>query len=270
MALDQDQKPSVSISAPISGIDNEIAAYRAISPAAILSLLCGLVAVLCFTSWFFLAFTVAAIVLGLSAERRIRRDPEIWTGRKMAQAGMALGLVFGLAAVTSTLVQDFLRSRGAGHFASQYADVLKKGSIEDAVFYTVSPLAREGKKPAEIYKEISAQAQPGMPNEQLAALRNLQDRLSSGPGEAIVFERLEGHGLDGMNPYASALYRLQGPGNQKFPEKEQYALIFIKGATIKGRTQWWVENSKFPYEPASYVHKQKSTTEEGQGQGHAH
>ena len=157
MALDQDQKPLASISAPTSGIDNEIAAYRAISPAAILSLICGVLAVLCFTSWFFLAFTLAAIVLGLSAERRIRRDPEIWTGRKLAQAGMALGLVFGLAAVTSTLVQDFLRSRGAGQFASQYAEVLKKGRIEDAAFYTVSPPAREGKKPVEIYKELTAQ-----------------------------------------------------------------------------------------------------------------
>lgn len=267
MALDQDQKPFASISAPISGIDNEIAAYRAISPAAILSLICGVLAVLCFTSWFFLAFTIAAIVLGLSAERRIRRDPEIWTGKKMAQAGMALGLVFGLAAVTNTLVQDFLRSRGAGQFASQYAEVLKKGRIEDAVFYTVSPLAREGKKPAEIFKEITAQAQPGMPNEQLASLQNIQDRLTSGPGEEIVFERIEGHGLDGMNPYASALYVLRGPGTQKFPEKEQYALIFIKGATIKGKTQWWVENSKFPYEPSTYVHKAKAGEE---GNGHAH
>ena len=47
-----------------------------------------------------------------------------------------------------------------GQFASQYAEVLKKGRIEDAVFYTASPPAREGKKPAEIYKEITAQSQP--------------------------------------------------------------------------------------------------------------
>ncbi|WP_406700380.1 DUF4190 domain-containing protein [Singulisphaera sp. Ch08] len=267
MALDQDQKPSASISAPTSGIDNEIAAYRAISPAAILSLLCGVVAVLSFTSWFFLVFTIAAIALGLSAERRIRRDPEIWTGRKMAQAGIALGLIFGLAAVTSTLVQDFLRSRAAGQFASQYADILRKGKIEDAAYYTVSPLAREGKKPGEVFKELTAQAQPGMPNEQLTTLQGIHDRLTSGPGESIAFERIEAHGLEGMNAYASVLYLLKGPGTQKYPEKEQFALIFMKGATIKGKTQWWIENSKFPYEPASYVHKEKAGES---GHGHAH
>lgn len=268
MALDQDQKPTVSLTAPTSGIDNEIAAYRAITPASILSLICGLLAVLSFTSWFFLAFTIAAILLGLRAERRIRRDPEIWTGRKMAQAGMAIGLVFGLSAITSTLVQDFLRSRGAGQFASLYAKVLKDGRIEDAMFYTASPAGREGKKPDEIYKEMTAQAPPGMPNEQLASLRNIQDRLKSGSGEAIEFNGVEAHGLEGMNPYASVVYRLHGPGNEKYPEKEQYALLFIKGGTFKGRTQWWIENAKFPYEPASYVHKVK-TSEGGEG-GHAH
>ena len=70
-----------------------------------------------------------------------------------------------------------------------------------------------------------------------------------------------------MNPYASARYLLHGPGNQKFPEKEQYALVFFKGTTIKGKTQWWVESSKFPYEPSTYVHKAKASEA---GHGHAH
>ena len=86
-----------------------------------------------------------------------------------------------------------------------------------------------------------------MPNEQLASLQSIQDRLTSGPGEDIHFERIEGHGLDGHESLRlRPVDRLHGPGNQKFPEKEQYALIFIKGTTIKGKTQWWVESRNSP------------------------
>jgi hypothetical protein len=268
VALDQDLTPSSTNTAPSTGIDNEIAAYRAISPAAVLSLICGLLAVLCFTSWVFLAFTVAAIVLGVAAERRIARDPEIWTGRKLAQAGIALGLAFGLAAVTTTLVQDFLRVRAAQNFASQYAEILNKGAMEEAAWYTVSPPAREGKTPAEVYKELTSQAKPGgMPDEQLGPIRAIKDRLAGGPDEEIVFEKIEGHGVDGMTPYASALFELHGPGSKGFPEKQQYALFFVKGMTTKGKTHWWIENSKFPYELSTFVPVTKSA--EG-GHGHAH
>jgi hypothetical protein len=267
VALDQDLTPSSTTAAPSTGMDNEIAAYRAISPAAILSLICGLLALLSFTSWFFLAFTAAAIVLGVAAERRIARDPEIWTGRKLAQAGIALGLVFGLAAVTTTLMQDYLRAKAAERFASQYAEVLKKGTLEDAAWYIASPPAREGKTPAAVYKERTGQGMPGMPDEQLAAIRAIKDRLDGGPDEEITFEQLEAHGVDGMNPYASALFELRGPGSKQFPAKQQFALFVVKGVTTKGKTEWWIENSKFPYERSTYVPVTQSAEA---GHGHAH
>lgn len=251
MALDQDLTPSPPKIAPGSGVDNEIATYRAIVPSAVLSLICGLLAVFSFTSWAFLAFTALAFGFGLRAERRIARDPEIWTGRKMAQAGIALGLVFGLAAVTNTMVQGFLRARAASQFAAQYAEVLKKRSLEEAAWYTAMPTGREGKSPVDLFKEMTSQAPPGMPDENLASIRAVRDRLASDPAEAITFEGLKGHGVDGLNIYASALFKLQGPGTKDHPEKEQYALFFFKGATVKGRTQWWVENTRFPYTPAS-------------------
>jgi len=118
VALDQNLNPSAHREVTNSAIENELPAYRAISPQAVVALICGLLAILSFANLYFLAFAAAAIGLGLLAERKIRRDPEIWTGRGLAHAGAALGLVFGLSAVTSEVVQGYLRSRSARPSAS--------------------------------------------------------------------------------------------------------------------------------------------------------
>jgi hypothetical protein len=261
VALDQNQTH------PSSAIENELPAYRAISPHAVLSLIFGLLAILTFANWAFLAFAAAGIGLGLLAERKIRRDPEIWTGRGMAQAGMALGLVFGLSAVTTTLVQDFLRSQAASRFVKQYASVLKSGSVEDALFYTIPPQGRENRKPAELYKELKSHADPRGLETQYATIEKIKRRLDAAPGEEVHFDKLEAHGLDGLTLYATALLELHGPGSKEFPEKEQHAMLLLKGMNTGKKTEWWIEDAKFPYEPASSVHQQKPVDD---GHGHNH
>lgn len=267
MALEQNPNPSLSREATSSAIENELPAYRAISPQAVVGLICGLLAILSFTSWFFLVFAVGAIVLGMAAERKIRRDPEIWTGRGLAQAGMALGLVFGLSAITNDLVQDFLRSRAATSFAKQYAEVLKHGKIEDAMFYAMIPAGRANRKPAELYEEYKKQADPRGFEGSYGLIERIKRRLQSSPGEDVHFVKLERHGADGLNQFAAALFELHGPGSEEFPQKEEHALLVMKGAKVGKKVEWYVEDVKYPYEPSTYVHQEKKDDD---GHGHSH
>lgn len=266
MALDQNLTPAPGTSGS-SAIENEIASYRAVNPQAVVSLILGILSLLSFTNPYFLVIAVAAVLLGVYANRRIRRDPEIWTGRGMAQAGIALGITFGLASVTQTQVQSFLRTQSATRFAKYYTGLLKAGKKEEAVWYTVNPTYREGKSASEVYGEVAGRSDPRMVESQATTIRKIQDRLTSGPGEDIHFVKLEGHGVDGLSTYAFALLELHGPGTKQYPEKEEFALLVLKAVNKGGKAEWWLESTQYPYVPSSYLPAAKAVDD---GHGHAH
>jgi hypothetical protein len=266
VALDQNLTPAPGTSGS-SAIDNEIASYRAINPHAVISLILGILSLLTFTNLSFLLLAATAVVFGVYANRRIRRDPEIWTGRGMAQAGIALGITFGLAAVTQTQVQSFLRSQSATRFAKYYAGLLKEGKKEEAVWYTVNPTYREGKSASEVYAEVAGRNDPRMTESQAAIIKKIQDRLASGPKEDIHFVKLEDHGVEGLATYALALLELHGPGSKEYPEKEEFALLVLKSQNKGGKVEWWLDSTQYPYVPSSYAPAAKPVDD---GHGHAH
>src|SRR5260370_23072337 len=128
-----------SETATVSAIENELPTYRAISPGAVVSLIFGILAVLSFASWYFLAFAAAAIVVGVLSGRKIQKMPDVLTGNGIAQAGIALGRIFGLTAVTIVTVQSALRERQAAAFGPAYEKVLSKGSPNYLLFYNPPP-----------------------------------------------------------------------------------------------------------------------------------
>ena len=71
----------------------------------------------------------------------------------MAQAGIALGLIFGLGATTFGMVQGQIRRAEAARFSKSLADVFMKGSEEDIYWYKQHPNRRRGKSAAEVYGE---------------------------------------------------------------------------------------------------------------------
>src|SRR3954447_2179230 len=72
-----DQKTSDVLTDPLAGsvIENELPTYRAISPRAVLSLLCGILAIFSLAHPFFYVFAILAVVLGFTADRNIQRYP---------------------------------------------------------------------------------------------------------------------------------------------------------------------------------------------------
>jgi hypothetical protein len=270
MALDPNVTPTAPQSAPTRGsaIENEIPTYRAISPQAVLALVFGVLALFSVTHLIFLVFALAAVVTGALADRKIQRLSDVLTGRRLARAGIALGLVFGLGAPTTWLVQIQIRQAEATKFAKRFTEILKNGSAEEAFWYKQPPALRKGKTPQEIIAEITKGSRdPRMLDRDLAPFRAIKSRLTAAKGEEIHFEKVERHDSEGFDSHAAALLELHGPGSKDFPETEQHALVVMKGSCRNGKMEWWVEGLRFPYTPSTYTAPVKPVDD---GHGHAH
>jgi hypothetical protein len=258
--------PSATDQLPI--IENEIPAYRAISAMAIVSFLLGLLALLSFANFTFLIAAVAAVVTGILADRKIQRLPDVLTGRGIAQAGVALGLIFGLASVTADQVQSYIRTVEARKFAQQYAGVLHKGSLEQAVWYRLPPQFRDEVKLDQVM-ETMGKSDPKMWEEKTRVIKEIKSRLASAPGEQIAVDHIEHHGLDGLDPFALVVLRLSGPGSKDFPSKEELALMVVRGKPTGKAYEWSLEDLVYPYKPNTYSLAVKPV-DDGHGHGHGH
>jgi hypothetical protein len=258
--------PSPAGTGAASAIENEIPAYRAISPGAVFSLIFGILAVFCYAHPFFLLFAGTAVVLGILSDRKIQRLPDVLTGRGLAQAGIALGLVFGLTALTISTVQSVLLTREAGKFARQFEVVLAKGSYDDSLWYSQAPLARKDKTPAQLVAEMnkSTRDKP-MFDMRYGQLKALKDSVAA-PGAEVHFQRIERQWDDGSISHASALYEVHQPKPTPPAESVSHALAILKGTKSAGRYEWWVDEMHFPYRPDTYVAPAKPV-DDGHGHG---
>ncbi len=134
MAFDQ-KTSTIGIESGVPGsvIENELPTYRAISNLAIFSVVCGLLAIFCWAHYLFYLAAVLAVVLGMLAHRAIRRFPDMLTGHGLANAGIALGLIFGLGSGTFSTVQYFVRTRLAETFAKHYAETVQSAGLADVL-----------------------------------------------------------------------------------------------------------------------------------------
>ncbi len=252
-----------------SAIENELPTYRAITPWAVLSALCGFLALFSIAHPFFYLFAVLAIVLGFTADRSIKRYPDMLAGRGLAQAGAAMGLVFGLGIFTMSTVQGVVRSRNAESFARYYAEVAKTRRLADLMWLGVPPAARSSVSPEDVIGKMTASKKQdaAMFDMKTSSLRNLKRRLDSSQDQEMHFVRLEKEGADGLTAVALALYDLHGPPNKDFPQKEENALVILKGTTQGGKGyEWWVEDVTYPYKPQTAALPEKAV-DDGHGHG---
>ena len=269
MAIDQTPSSSAPESPTVSAIENEFAAYRAISSGAILSLVLGLVSVFCYASLWFLAVVAASVVFGLISLRSIRRLPDVLTGTVFARIGIGIALLFGLTAVTQQVAEDVMANLDASRFAKHYVEVIKNEPVSMALWYQQQPDYRQSKSPDEIVDELKkSKGKSADPyKDRAGALLQIKERLQ-GKGESIRFARIETKVVNGLTVYANALLDLDGPGSKEFPEKEQFALLqMIKGPKA-GKFDWVIEEVKFPYTPASAIATVKHADDDGHGHGH--
>src|SRR3990172_7925621 len=85
----------------LSNLDpaDELGSYRTLSAAAVASFALGLLSSLSFAPWRALwVVPPLALLFGWLALRKIRKAPEEWTGKRLAQAGMVMAALFGISA----------------------------------------------------------------------------------------------------------------------------------------------------------------------------
>jgi hypothetical protein len=256
-----------------SAIENELPTYRAISTRAVLSLICGGLAVCSFAHPFFYVFSFLAIALGISAHRTIRTYADMLTGHRLANAGIALGLVFGLISGTVSSVQYIVRTTQAEKFSKQYVQILKSPSFGDVLRQNMHPDMRKERTAAEILQEYESPTskQARMMDMKFAPLVALRKRLTTLKDQDVHFVRIEAVGEDESSGevqiYALSLFEVNGPVSKDFPEERQFALAIIKMRQKGRHYEWWVDDVRFPYIPKTFVPAPKAIDD---GHGHAH
>lgn len=258
-----------------SPIENELPTYRAISNRAVFSLICGVLASFSFADLDFLAFAVLAVILGVLANRAIARTPDVLTGTRLANAGIALGLIFGLTVITYTAVQTYILRREASRFAKDYARILAEGSVGDLLLYREPPEMRKDHTSEAKQKEFDEMKmrERVMMEQRLSPLLNLNKALKS-KGARLVFRGIEGQGVDdsissGVYYFAAALYDVEGvtlPG-AKSPQT-LHALAIFKGRPKGRHYEWWTDDLRFPYQPSTYQGEVKKPADDGHGHAH--
>lgn len=227
--------------------ENELPAYRAVSRLAIASLVFGISSILAFVAGYFALFGAIAIIFGLMAQRNIRSLPDTLTGSRMADAGIALGLLFSLSALTVTIAQSWIINREATRFARTYVEALRSGSLDDVLFLEIHPESRKTKSKAELLADLrQGMRGPGMMDMQTQAPRDMIKRLASTPGQTVELGKIIDHITLGMDAYVEFLLIFKGPKSQEFPAEIQYGIVRFQGVP-DGRTfAWKALFSKFP------------------------
>jgi hypothetical protein len=263
-------------------IENEIPTYRAISTHAILSVACGVLSACSFAHWFFYVFAVLAVGLGIWAHWRIQQLPDILTGKFLANAGIGLGLIFGLGSGTVSTVQHLVRVKQATLFANKYLEVLRGADLSEMLWYNAHPDTKKGKTAAQIMEELDSKPRERKMMEMsmgpMAKMLKLHQRLSSTKGQNVKFVRIEAVGDDeglgaDMKIYALALYEIDGPTSTAFPEEREYAIALMKARRTGRIYDWWVDSVIYPVNPKSYALPQEpagDTHGHGGEGGHPH
>jgi hypothetical protein len=252
-----------------AAIENEIPTYRAISSLAILSLILGLIALFSLIESFFIGVAVLAVAAGLYADWKIRRLPDVLTGRTLAQAGVALGLIAGLGAVTLGYIQSFIRDREAAQFARQYAQILKNRSIAECLFYRLPPEARKDSSPEAAMDQFQKMSRrdPRMFQEQVRPMDELKKRLAKSSDSRVVFDQVEATAVEGFDTLARVRLKVEAPGDGTLGEN--YALLLLKGKP--GRPyQWSLMRMDYPYVPGRKGGADPFPGTEPIGDGHGH
>lgn len=250
----------------VSVIENELPAYRAVLPMAVVALILGVLSVLSFASYYLLALAVLAVLIGIFADRKIQKFADLYTGRGLAQAGVGLGLIFGLTAVTVSSVQGFLNARQASAFGREYAKVLSAGTFDQAVWWTQPPSGRVSFTPEKLMAELTGSPTNAHAfDEKNAGLKSLKKALNT-PGAALHFQKLESSGIDGLTPFGVILYEAHAP---QAAEPEGFARVICKATQNKlGAYEWWVEAVTYPVKPETAYELPAKAVDDGHGHAH--
>lgn len=193
------------------GLENELSGYKAINGAAIFSAIMGVVSLLMFVDTNFFFVPLLAIVFGILALRRIKRFPDVYTGLKMAQAGIGLAVIFSLVAFSIGFAYQFTLNSDAKSYANSLAEVIKTRRPEELLFLKVPESQRGDLTPDKLVAqrlEGGVEGKMSVETDLKPLKQIVADREA--PGATVAFDQIELAGYDKLTPFAFLRYSISG------------------------------------------------------------
>jgi hypothetical protein len=187
MTLETTTRSSTESPAFHSDDPAEVSEYRTISALAIVALVFGLAAPLCFWAPFLMVIPLVGAGLSIVALRRIAASDGALTGRGVALAALALCLASATASISHDRVTRHLRSNQAEVLARQWIDLLLNGRTQAAFALTV-----DGSRPP-------APPGPGEPPPKETPFETFTKNpvvkalVGAGPDSNVRFERISSY-----------------------------------------------------------------------------
>ena len=121
---------------------DELAQYRPISPLAIIALLVGLASGIAIFHNLLWLVPLIGVVLSAVALKQTAPPDAIATGRTAAIIGLALSVLFGVMAITTTVIEKRLVDKQAVEFASGWLNIARSGNLPQAAEWFRAPVTR--------------------------------------------------------------------------------------------------------------------------------
>jgi hypothetical protein len=264
-----------------SGLENELSGYKSISGSAIFSAIMGGLSALMFVDWKFLFFPVLAIFFGATSLRRINRYADIYTGQKIAQAGIGLAVIFTLVSVTTGYAYKIKLNNEVTAYSRNLEQVLQTGSANEMLFLKI-PISQRGDLTPDKAAAERITTAPESKVQHENEMKPLNDIVAarSKPGAKLEFIDVEAAGYDLLTPYAFALYSVTAPAaphvhkegdvhdhHEESSNEPNYLMVEIKGEKAAGKFSWYVSQIQYPYKRGTAKIKAAPVDD---GHGHAH
>ncbi len=163
---------------------DQVENYRTMSKLAIVSLLCGLAAPVCFLAPLLFSVPIFGAVLSIAALRHIANNEGRLAGRAAATCGLALCIAAMLASISHTTVTKHLRTKQAAEFGQQWISLLLAGKTEGAFRLTVN-----GTQPAPQLPPGESPVRQTSPYEQFTKNALIETLVAAGEAAAIHPQR---------------------------------------------------------------------------------
>jgi hypothetical protein len=185
--------------------DAEFAAYRSVAVQAVVGFVFGLLAPLTLLWPVFLIAAVIGLFFSCWALRRIKRDPTALTGRKLAWAGLAISLLFLVAAPTDWLVYRRIVCNEARQFSTLWFRYVTHGQPQKAHQLTVPPQMRQplGENLWAYYRS-NARSRKGLEGYVQSPL--VRTLLALGPRAMVRFYETAGQTHDGNDDFVESVF----------------------------------------------------------------
>ncbi len=257
-------KAGATLSAP--PIENEIPTYRAISPLAVVAAVLGAASALSFTAYPWEAAAILAVVTGFVADRSIKKRPDALTGRSFAQAGIAMGLIFGISSFAHVRWTDYALRQDARHFAGEIIKTLDAirtrdpVEVSDVTWFMIPPAARRGMSPGESKTRMAKVFKES----ELA--KDIDDQIRrmcarAGKTKPFTINRIESAEYIVMSGYVAIILNVpkdddhahdHGKAAAPEPPGAENVMIYLQQVDDESKQKWFMKHLFYPYVPNTY------------------